>query len=960
MASGRQPGPIVMHSEKRVQVKEYQFDLNGIFKEIETQEAVYDQAARDNVATVVNGMNSTLMAYGQTGAGKTHAMFGPDEVLTDFSSADPAQYGMIPRALSQIFTKLEAMEGSKWTVTCSFCELYLDRARDLLGQEKDDRTNRAYAPERQIRLGKQGFFIEHLKQVPCKTVEEAMALIKTGSKLRMVAEMNMNKRSSRGHAIFTIQVIRTVERAHFTGQLHLVDLAGMESAAGQEIGVSSSPERREETRNINKSLVSLAQVVAQLSKGTGGHVPWRDSRLTQLLQSSLGGNSRSAILVCLRAEDDSMSETIASLRFAVSARGITTTVLENKSSIGDLGQAKQALKQKEALLSEREREIRMLKAQLEQQTREMMSEIEAAARSGKASPRAYALAAAAKGGIGRQGSMGFDVAKYQKATKQLRDMKLKSSVVTTEDLSAVMLGALGEALGGADSSAAKAALSVAVAKLDELKPADLSKTFPFDNDAWSGPAGYMVTMPRLQHTDWQDTKRFETAMQKFHEMLTKKITPTKDEEKNDLFLSHDFGKPADRGKPTNEEKVEKIKGWLTKHNWKVVSSERPPAPMLAAGGSSGASQPDTNQGGAGQGGNGGEGKKTKPENEPGHWDFMISYTQKNKSAQLMAQKLFYELSSPAVGHTVWLDVNMENKNETAMQEAVENSKVVIALITEGPNEEDSYFNRPFCVKELKWALAKEKQIQPVVTMEDKTKISNFIKSAPEDLKSIGSIDFVDLNMSDMDYFRVGLKRIRKVAGLLSKAEEQRELIEAWEKKTSEALDRSQLALICLTKCYMDEIGSVESRGAAKEEWLEIRAKHGRDHPPRLLPLALEKFSRALRSDFNAQSQDIKEKVTKAVSHALNEKGADEQAIKMAVDHIDAKFKELHEQKADEAVNAARFDEALLLTPPEIREAYETANQQLDELQKELSSLSTQNEQLRKELDAKSGGGCALL
>ena len=115
------------------------------------------------------------------------------------------------------------MEGSKWTVTCSFCELYLDRARDLLGQEKDDRTNRAYAPERQIRLGKQGFFIEHLKQVPCKTVEEAMALIKTGSKLRMVAEMNMNKRSSRGHAIFTVQVIRTVERAHFTGQLHLVD-----------------------------------------------------------------------------------------------------------------------------------------------------------------------------------------------------------------------------------------------------------------------------------------------------------------------------------------------------------------------------------------------------------------------------------------------------------------------------------------------------------------------------------------------------------------------------------------------------------------------------------------------------------------------------------------------------------------------------------------------------------------
>ena len=145
-------------------------------------------------------------------------------------------------------------------------------------------------------------------------------------------------------------------------------------------------------------------------------------------------------------------------------------------------------------------------------------------------------------------------------------------------------------------------------------------------------------------------------------------------------------------------------------------------------------------------------------NAPGSWHFMISYTQRSDKAGLLAAKLRSALGER--GFSVWLDVHMKDKSEAAMQEAVENSSVILAIITgEGAADENAYFNRPFCVNEMRWAFAAGRHVQPVVDSDDKKRIGAFIAMAPDDLKRIGSIDFVDLNLTDMRFFNVGVEAI---------------------------------------------------------------------------------------------------------------------------------------------------------------------------------------------------------
>ena len=151
-------------------------------------------------------------------------------------------------------------------------------------------------------------------------------------------------------------------------------------------------------------------------------------------------------------------------------------------------------------------------------------------------------------------------------------------------------------------------------------------------------------------------------------------------------------------------------------------------------------------------------------NAPGAWHFMISYTQRSDRAIALATSLEKDLVHR--GYSVWLDVNMNDKSEAAMKEAVENSMVVLALITGGtPNLDDdnAYFKRDFCVQELKWAFAANKYVQPVVRMDDKNNISSFIAMAPGELKCVGNVDFVDLNTTDKSYWRVGIEKILQKA-----------------------------------------------------------------------------------------------------------------------------------------------------------------------------------------------------
>ena len=150
-------------------------------------------------------------------------------------------------------------------------------------------------------------------------------------------------------------------------------------------------------------------------------------------------------------------------------------------------------------------------------------------------------------------------------------------------------------------------------------------------------------------------------------------------------------------------------------------------------------------------------------------DIMISYTQKNEKAARLALNLYTDLKKH--GYKVWLDLKADDKSEAAMKKAVTNSKFIIAVISDGQGEQGcAYFERPFCLKELRWAKEAGIFIQPVITNEDKNRVNAFLNGgtyedttrfdgAPEDLRDLGSVDFVDLNISDPEYFDVGLKKI---------------------------------------------------------------------------------------------------------------------------------------------------------------------------------------------------------
>lgn len=123
-----------------------------------------------------------------------------------------------------------------------------------------------------------------------------------------------------------------------------------------------------------------------------------------------------------------------------------------------------------------------------------------------------------------------------------------------------------------------------------------------------------------------------------------------------------------------------------------------------------------------------------------------------------------------LGHTVWLDVKMKDRSEAAMQEGVENSKCVVAIITKGPNSEDDYFSRPFCLTELRWAVQAGVHIQPVINIDDKKKIGEFMAGAPKDLGHLGGVDFKELYRGNPRMWDVGVEDIVEAAGLAGLAD----------------------------------------------------------------------------------------------------------------------------------------------------------------------------------------------
>ncbi len=309
-----------------------EFSIDHAFDENATQEQVYDMVGAGLVSNVLEGYNATCIAYGQTGSGKTYTMLGPEGIKLEGGEHD-SMLGIVPRACFQLFSNL----ASGLSVQLSYIEVYNDGVNDLFGEKHK------YLPLRELTPGH--VEPDGLTRLPVQNTAAVLKAIAHGGARRVVAPMAMNPRSSRGHGIIQLEVF--TESGHPHGRLTLVDLAGMESSkkSAPVEGASNVKERREEAKRINMSLLALSSVVSALATNAV-RIPFRDSKLTRLLQSSLGGNCKAAIIVTLRGEKKNLEESMGTLRFAQRAKAVQAKVYKVGEQ-DDAGAAALALANKE-------------------------------------------------------------------------------------------------------------------------------------------------------------------------------------------------------------------------------------------------------------------------------------------------------------------------------------------------------------------------------------------------------------------------------------------------------------------------------------------------------------------------------------------------------------------------------------------------------------------------------------
>ena len=282
------------------------FDTNS------RQTDVFDFSIRSTVDDILNGYNGTVFAYGQTGAGKSYTMMGAD-------IDDEEQRGIIPRIVEQMFASILRSPGNiEYTVRVSYMEIYMEKIRDLLAPQND---NLPIHEEKS-----RGVYVKGLLEIYVSSVQEVYEVMRRGGTARATAATNMNQESSRSHSIFVITITqKNVETGSAkSGQLFLVDLAGSEKVGK----TGASGQTLEEAKKINKSLSALGMVINSLTDGKSTHIPYRDSKLTRILQESLGGNSRTTLIINCSPSSYNDQETLSTLRFGVRAKAI-----KNKAKI---------------------------------------------------------------------------------------------------------------------------------------------------------------------------------------------------------------------------------------------------------------------------------------------------------------------------------------------------------------------------------------------------------------------------------------------------------------------------------------------------------------------------------------------------------------------------------------------------------------------------------------------------
>uniref|UniRef100_A0A8C1GVZ9 Kinesin-like protein n=1 Tax=Cyprinus carpio TaxID=7962 RepID=A0A8C1GVZ9_CYPCA len=317
------------------------FTFDSVYDWNSKQMELYDETFRPLVDSVLFGFNGTIFAYGQTGTGKTFTMEGVRN--------DPERRGVIPNSFEHIFTHISRSQNQQYLVRASYLEIYQEEIKDLLSKDQSRRLELKERPDT-------GVYVKDLSSFVTKSVREIEHVMNVGNQNRSVGATNMNEHSSRSHAIFVI----TVECSELgpdgenhirVGKLNLVDLAGSE----RQTKTGAQGERLKEATKINLSLSALGNVISALVDGRSTHIPYRDSKLTRLLQDSLGGNARTVMVANIGPASYNLEETLTTLRYANRAKNI-----KNKPRVNE--------DPKDALLREFQEEIARLKEQLEKRS----------------------------------------------------------------------------------------------------------------------------------------------------------------------------------------------------------------------------------------------------------------------------------------------------------------------------------------------------------------------------------------------------------------------------------------------------------------------------------------------------------------------------------------------------------------------------------------------------------------
>ncbi|KAK9806220.1 hypothetical protein WJX72_005827 [[Myrmecia] bisecta] len=318
-------GEVALYNPKSQQRKSFKYDK--VFGPGSTQEEVYEDT-KALIRSVLDGYNVCIFAYGQTGSGKTHTMAGTN--IEAYSGR-----GINYRALDDLFALNAKRKGeAEYEIRVQLLEIYNEQLRDLLDETKSQKRLDIRNTERS------GNNVPDAIQRPVSCTEDVLAVMEVGASNRSVAATSMNERSSRSHSVLTIIVdgINHVTGVRTHGCLHLIDLAGSERVGKSE----ATGDRLEEAKHINKSLSALGDVMSALAS-KAQHVPFRNSKLTQLLQDSLCGQAKAMMFIHVAPEGSSHSESISTLGFGSRVSEITLGQAKKNSESSQIFEAKETV-----------------------------------------------------------------------------------------------------------------------------------------------------------------------------------------------------------------------------------------------------------------------------------------------------------------------------------------------------------------------------------------------------------------------------------------------------------------------------------------------------------------------------------------------------------------------------------------------------------------------------------------